>query len=578
MQSYDPAKQNRRASAAAVLGSSQVLTPAPEPIEVISAEANGDVPDGPQESFTSLLESSPTPVAAPPASVSIGLMIHRDLIPESAVSDVSETTLPAVNIVPETPAVTNQQPFGNSASSWQRSDAPVERPIADEQVSSLPRSIPRAPTADNITPQLWNTFVTHCVVEICPSMMNQVNPFLVHLATRARDEPSLFAAVLYLSQTIITKCTSRPLGKTLSAPDMKAHVEALGTALETQALSALDPPNAVESTSNDKSSSLLTQLCTMVTLCTAYITRGDTDKLLFQLESALLLAQSMFKKHLKNDTFRWLLKWLGYIHTISMLSDGSYSLKGPDYFGIATGFKDRDSEADLNFEMDLAALSNNVVYDDPLLFHDVDKFLGISREVSMILYKLGRLSRMKKAAAGGSESTWFWQDYEAEVDDLDLRIEQQIQSFDSAKMMSLGITNLDHYNYSLVMSAKVILLTAVKDTDAHVREVVDAVDELLEACAAVPVESTVAKFMVLPLFSAGMQSTRRLHQDFVRSRLVALRNYYFVSNLPEVIGRLESTWAMASSFNATSEYKTRQRSMILTSLVVSKEACILPLF
>lgn len=416
--------------------------------------------------------------------------------------------------------------------------------------TALTRQIPRGPAHETITPQLWNTFVTHCVVEIVPSMSGQINPFLQHLASRARAEPTLFAAVLYLSQTIIIKCTSRPLGKRLSSPDMQGQVEGLAMALEKQAVRDIESPSAGQIIGTQATSSLLTQLSTMVTLCTAYITRGDTAKLLMLLENALVLAQSMFKEHLQNETFRFLLKWLGYIHTVSMLSSGEYNIKGPDYFGIATGFKDSSSLMDtFDFGLSLADLGNTTdVFDDPILFSDVDKFLGISREVSTALYKVGRLTRIRKAARSEAESSWFWQDYQAEVDDLDLHIEQQLSNFESAKMRTVGVTNLDHYNYSLVQSAKLFLLCNIKDQEKDTPEVVKTIDEILESCAAVPVESTVAKFMVFPIFTAGMQTTRRLHQDFVRNRLVALQNYYFVANLPDVIERLESAWQNRWSF------------------------------
>lgn len=76
----------------------------------------------------------------------------------------------------------------------------------------------------------------------------------------------------------------------------------------------------------------------------------------------------------------------------------------------------------------LHSLRGAVLFDSPtVLFLDVDTFLGISFAICSIMYKLGRLCRIRLAVThDNGDCEWFWPDFEADVLDLEICIEQQL--------------------------------------------------------------------------------------------------------------------------------------------------------
>ena len=389
--------------------------------------------------------------------------------------------------------------------------------------------------------QLWNVFIRHIATELTPLGTGLENPFLRYLATRARDDPPLFAAVLFLSQQIVHNMS---LG-TLTADTGKIS-SALGDLFEQEAIQEV---RTLSSSSDQSSSSNLQRhLSITITLCTGYITQGNSEKLQEHLESAFLLAQALFKRCQGNETFLFLLKWLGYIHTTAMLSIGKYDVKTPDYISISTAsqaiMKGRNSSNNDSGQAALHSLRGTAMLDSPaVLFSDIDSFLGISSDVCSILYKTGRMLRMRHAITHSKEaSQWFWPDFEADVLDLDTRLEQQLTILQRNKGQG-DLGHLDQYNSALVHTAHLIFQTDIRCVLAPQEvKTEEKIGTVLDFCANIPIDSQVARLSILPLFHAGLRSHRRIYRDFVLTRLSGLRDYYLVANVQQVIELLKNMW------------------------------------
>lgn len=122
---------------------------------------------------------------------------------------------------------------------------------------------------------------------------------------------------------------------------------------------------------------ILDLLSTLVVLCSAYIAGEDFTSLKLYLECALSTIRKGFSTELAlDDTFLFLVRWMGYIHTVTMLGETVYTLNAPDYLSIAS-------------EQSFNSAGKN------MFFQDVDSFIGMSQTVTDLLYRLGKILRSR---------------------------------------------------------------------------------------------------------------------------------------------------------------------------------------
>ncbi|KAF7557731.1 hypothetical protein G7Z17_g419 [Cylindrodendrum hubeiense] len=193
----------------------------------------------------------------------------------------------------------------------------------------------------------------------------------------------------------------------------------------------------------------LNTLATLLILCTAYISSRNSRSLLICLEQAFILAKKLWEELASNQEFIFLIQWLGYIHTTAMLSPGNYTLKAPDFLALTPNETNTIvgatsvSDIVLSSQMALETSQTDTEMHSQLLekasvkklhqefrsscFDDITTTTGISNTVAGLLYNIGRLSRLRAMILESeepAENHWFWGDFEAELDGLEIQLDQ----------------------------------------------------------------------------------------------------------------------------------------------------------
>lgn len=332
----------------------------------------------------------------------------------------------------------------------------------------------------------------------------------------------------------------------------------------------------------------LTTLATLLILCKAYISSNNHRCLLVLMEQAFILAKKHWVEYSSNPEFIFLIRCLGYMHTTAMLSPGEYKLDAPDFLTLSndnsimmrsnvisdTALPSQSLQARSNADQTEADVRSQLLEFSAITklheefqsscFGDINPTTGISHLVAALLYRIGRLKRLRAAARGaGDKSHWFWGAFESDLDGLDIQLQQLLQYRDEqSKIFERSVHRLNlldagyevkdlrqsidltRYNDSLVHCGRILFLEQIAcGSNPVVKDVSASVQEVLRLCASIPDSSHTAKLLALPLFIAGERTSTTEMQSFVRSRFRYLSDHSdIVANTQALLERLETKW------------------------------------
>ncbi|CAI7671796.1 unnamed protein product [Penicillium crustosum] len=407
-------------------------------------------------------------------------------------------------------------------------------PEAELQARSMPLHLneptlnPRLPFTHPATSYLWQEFIQSIAPGICIEDHEHNNQVTKYFASNAASWPSLFSAIIFLSYSVKSNWTiQHPLFVNMT------EVTTAAVRMEQQAVSYIGDVMSRESgqsTSNETQSSpnnpthRLTTLSTLIALCSAYIAGENISSLRTCLGHAMRIAREGFTTDLAADeSFLFLVRWLGYIHIVALLDETDYSIDAPNYFGIA-------------------AKPDHVSPNREQFFQDVDPFIGISHSVGDLLYRLGGVLRDRRNASMTGHLSESWR---SDTDSVDVETRMQLllrRLKNHRKNEKKPPSHLDSYNEALVYSGLLLFLLFSKEEPFNLGLVQSTINHILDSCAAVPADAPVAKLMLLPLFTAGSRTTRPLHHDFIRRRLEVLKSGQCIVNVTRTMELLEERW------------------------------------
>lgn len=414
---------------------------------------------------------------------------------------------------------------------------------------------PRMPLLPCPESYLWEEFIQAVVPGISLDGQEPSNQVTEHLTLKALGKPIIFSAVVFFSYSVRLNWSSENSSlitfDEMSEAALKMEQEA-GAYLESIGHGDTD-------TEISGHQQHITVLAVLVALSSAYIARGDEEKLYHCLERAMRTAREGFMSDLSTDrTFLFLVRWIGYIHVAGMLGRTSYPISAPNYLGIAANLNPVHSNSDV-------------------FFQDLDSFLGISQSVGDILYRIGRVLCSIRL----SNETGPGDGLRSDIADAEIRLDlilRQLKRF-KHEHGELG-TDLDLYNEALCHSGLLLLLINAKDEPYHSTFTQSIVSQILDSCAAVPETAPAAKLMLLPLFHAGICTSRPLHQAFIRRRLEVLRSGCCIVNVNRTVKILEDHWSGLKARGNTqgtshiSSYFRSIRLIILLADLPSSTVCI----
>ncbi|KAK2613231.1 hypothetical protein N8I77_000155 [Diaporthe amygdali] len=450
---------------------------------------------------------------------------------------------------------------------------------------------------------LWNVYTSQLVHSITAHQSDIANPLIDYLLPRALESSSFRSAILYLAFVMRSNQsrtnpsqhnTQTPLGQS-DLPE-----SSLGAHLENEALSeALPKANPPLSNSRSRgppnANTSLNTLATLVILCTAYVASGNSQSLLVCLEQAFLLTKMLSNDFCSNEEFVFLVHYLGYIHTIAMLSPGEYGLNAPDFLTIF-------SKPGINHQGDLLKSDPNATFTPKVslasgdfnadarsqrlerlavekiqqeiqtsCFGDITPTTGISNSVANLLYHVGRLSCLKVAifsSQSANENQWFWGAFEADVEGLELRLGQMLRHRDSQSriletfVQKLELLSDEHkdsqlqqaidktrYNDALVLCVRVILLAKVQNINTRDIRIPALTQRILSLCSLIENKSHTAGLLVFPLYTAGLYTNDPDSRSFIKQRLKLLSGR-IVTDTEKLSQILETSWQNASDESA----------------------------
>lgn len=458
---------------------------------------------------------------------------------------------------------------------------------------------------------LWNIYTSELVNTITAHKSDFRNPLVDYFLPRALESSSFRSAILYLAFVMESRRNeTQPVEHVrikstgfLEIADLRlaSHLEKEAHSDHVMELPPETPSDQNEETRSAEiagifraSSTSFNTLATLLILCTAYISSGNSQSLLICLEQAFILAKKLWDELASNQEFIFLTRWLGYIHTTAMLSPGDYSLKAPDFLTLATASDSTTTMTSSVGEIALLSRSgSDISHGDAEVhsqllersslhklrqefqsscFGDIAPTTGISNVVAALLYDIGRLSRQRSAILTSETSTgnnWFWGDFEAALDGLKIQMEQMVrcrnmrtQIFESLvrrlsslhdeyKEEDLSQTiDLNRYNDALVQCGRIIIRERIEDKDGQDDGIVAAVGRVLDLCALISPSSHTAKLMALPLFIAGSWACTEDSRSFVVKRLCSLAGD-IVSDTPMLIKKLQMKWKALDDMSDT---------------------------
>ncbi|CAI7605132.1 unnamed protein product [Penicillium glandicola] len=166
---------------------------------------------------------------------------------------------------------------------------------------------------------------------------SEYNKVTKHFASNAANRPSLFSAIIFLSYSV-------KLNWTIQHPLLVNMTEVTTAALkmEQQAVSYIGDVMFCETnqsirhntqTPSKDSAHRLTTLSTLIALCSAYIAADNIQSLRICLGHAMRITREGFTTDLATDeSFLFLVRWLGYIHIVALLDETDYSIDAPNYY------------------------------------------------------------------------------------------------------------------------------------------------------------------------------------------------------------------------------------------------------
>ncbi|KAJ0115604.1 hypothetical protein J7T55_010427 [Diaporthe amygdali] len=446
---------------------------------------------------------------------------------------------------------------------------------------------------------LWNVYTSQLVHSITAHQTDIANPLIDYLLPRALESSSFRSAILYLAFVMRSNQSSTnpsQYNTQTSLGQRNLPESSLGAHLENEALSeALPKANPPLSDSHSRgptdANTSLNTLATLVILCTAYVASGNSRSLLVCLEQAFLLTKMLSNDFCSNEEFVFLVHYLGYIHTIAMLSPGEYRLNAPDFLTIfsKSGINQQgdllknDPNATFTPKISLASGDFNADARSQRLeklavekiqreiqsscFGDITPTTGISNSVASLLYHVGRLSRLKGvilSSQPANENQWFWGAFEADVEGLELRLGQMLRHRDSQSriletfVQKLKLLSDEHkdsqlqqaidktrYNDALVLCVRVILLAKVQNINSRDIRIPALTQRILSLCSLIENESHTAGLLVFPLYTAGLYTHDPDARSFIKQRLKLLSGR-IVTDTEKLSQNLETSWQNAS--------------------------------
>ncbi|KAJ5329089.1 fungal-specific transcription factor domain-containing protein [Penicillium brevicompactum] len=426
--------------------------------------------------------------------------------------------------------------------------------------------------------QLWHVYTSKLVNTLTAYKSDTRNPLVDYLLPRALERPMFRSAILYLA--FVMKARSNlalTSHHTTLEQDIVTDVE-LGSRLEQEALSEAE--NTL--THVDDSNLSLNTLATLLIVCNAYIAASNSRSLLICSEQAFIIARKLSGEMCCNEEFIFLVQCLGYMHTAAMLSPGNYNLKAPDFLSIISSqdcprydppespeltSPRRNVANQTDFEVrsqHLEALAIKRLRQEfkASCFSDIIPTTGISRSMTQILYNIGRLGQTRSTVSQlGDQNHWFWETFEADLDGLELQLDQILirrNKYTTAFEASVNRLNLiedqskdedlqhtidlNRYNDALVHCARIVLLERVKRVEPGDERITTSTQRALSLCSLIPDSSHTAKLLVFPLFTAGMLASTPETRSFVRSRFQALHDVV-VADTRALLEILGEKWA-----------------------------------
>ncbi|KAI9035754.1 uncharacterized protein KD926_002943 [Aspergillus affinis] len=396
----------------------------------------------------------------------------------------------------------------------------TERLLEMEDASAFPEFVASNLQLTEVlspVPYLWQEFLGCVIPGITLDGKDPDNQVARHLASKAPGIPSLYSALLFLSHSV----QSNWVESSQARSDWN-DVAATAYIMEQEAFSYVSKAILRASTILVTQNQHMILLSILVTLCSAYIARDNMEALTFCLESAIKLVHTGFTLEISTDeTFLFLVRWIGYIHTLSMLGETPYQLAAPDYLTIAKSDEDY--------------MTNN----PSTFFRDVDSFLGASQAVADILYRVGISLRSVDSNESCSQDS-----LGCHLVDAELRIELLARKLAQFKQEHGALeSSIDLYNEALVHTAWLVILMGPRQVSCHSTLALSTIGKILDSCAAVSVSAPVAKLMLLPMFVAGSWTQRPVYQSFIRQRFEALSSGHCIVNVHRTLEVLEERWA-----------------------------------
>lgn len=392
---------------------------------------------------------------------------------------------------------------------------------------------PRFPVFQSAVSYLWSGFIERIAPGISLDVSQTRNFIQKLLAVEGANNPPLVSAVVFFSQSVQSNWEAENDPTPANATDMAITA----SEMEQEVISHIDRfvRDGINYATLEKPQ-LLDLLSTLVVQCSAYVARGDTVALSVYLESGLNAVGHGFSLGLGTDeTFAFLVRWLGYLHTVALLGEVPYTINAPDYLSIAAEQRSNSS-------------------DSRVFFRDVDSFLGISQTVGDLLYRLGQLIRSKIHASNTRQSSQHTEHPSTQFSELlierkcfQTRMQLLLQRLDIFKQNADFTSDLDHYNESLARTLLLLFLVRVEGENMKSPMVRSAVTDVLESSAAVQETAPVAKLMLLPLCVAGIYTRSRVHQAFITRRLEVLKCGYSIVNVKQVLNVLRERWSAPES-------------------------------
>ena len=485
--------------------------------------------------------------ADPPVQLSISdVVLADDLDPFWAIG--LDSSCPELDGITFEDVETPTNSFAQSISprGWHEAGGPVDN-LSPRFTDS--RFTPRSLHATCPTSYLWTEFTESIAPRITINNKEQTNQVTKYLACKAEGRPSLFSAIIFLSYSVKLNWKMRyPIlvdTTAMTSAAIQMEQQAVTYIGDIMSCHAEIQPTGYEASENPTHPTYcITALSTLITLSSAYIAGNNLRSLRVCLEHAIRITRKGFTTELATDeSFLFLVRWLGYIHIVALFDETDYPIVAPNYFEIA-------------------AKQDHCSSDRDAFFQDVDSFIGISHAVGDLLYRLGRLlqaMKMKTCSSNDENTSPYSSDPEAV--DVETRMQLLLRRLKNFEKQNGHLSHFDHYNAALLYSCLLRFLLDLKEESCTSSLVQCTVTQILDSCAAVPADAPVAKLMLLPLFTAGSCTTRPLHHDFIRRRLDVLQSGYCIANVTLLMNILEARWNQSK--------KGKDQSMSLLSNISS---------